>query len=209
MAPSLGIPTSHLPIYTAFLNRVVLLDVPPLNVLVGEGRGDPRQDPRETEIVEAIYAVSFAIADRLTESGGFHYGVTPLEALWSRDDGQPFDGRDPLRWGWRYLIVQPPEVTPTMIDEERIRLAERRDLPGLQSLRLETLREGTSAQILMKGSSDRPRIAAIEQLTMYAISEEYEVTGLYHEIYLMGRQGPHEDRRTICRLPVQAPDRSE
>lgn len=207
MAPSLGIPTSRLPIYTAFLSRVVLLDVPPLNVLVGEGRGDPRQGPRETEIVEAIYAVSFAIADRLTEIRGFDYGVTPLEALWSRDDDRPFDGRDPLRWGWQYLIVQPPEVTPAMIDEERIRLADRRDMPGLQSLRLETLREGTSAQILMKGSSDRTRIGAIEQLTMYATSEEYEVSGLYHEIYLTGNEGPDENRRTICRLPVQAPDR--
>lgn len=129
----------------------MLLDVPPLNCLVGEGRGDPRNSPLETEIVEAIYAVSFAIADRLTESRGFDYGVTPLEKL----------------------------------------------------------REGTSAQILMKGFSDGARIAAIEQLTMYATSEEYEVSGLYHEIYLTGHQGPDENRRTICRLPVQAPDRGE
>jgi hypothetical protein len=206
MAPSLGIPTSHLPIYTAFLNRVVLLDVPPLNVVVGEGRGDPRRGPRETEIVEALYAISFAVADRLTQSRGFDYGVTPLEALWCREDGWPFDGQDPLRRGWQHLIVQPPEVTPAMFDEERIHLAEQRDLPGLQNLRLEMLREGPSAQILMKGASDRTRISAIEQLTMYAASEEYEVSGFYHEIYLTGDQGQDESRRMICRLPVQAPE---
>lgn len=51
------------------------------------------------------------------------------------------------------------------------------------------------------------RAAAIEQLTMYATSEEYEFSGLYHEIYLTGNEGPEENRRTICRLPVQAPDR--
>lgn len=52
----------------------------------------------------------------------------------------------------------------------------------------------------------RARISAIDPLTMYATSEEYEVSGLYHEIYPAGNQGPDEDRRTICRLPVQAPE---
>lgn len=204
--PSLGIPVPHLPLYTAFSDRVVLIDVPPVRVLIGEGAGDLRRGPRRPEIVEALYALSFALSDRLAEEQGFDYGVTPVEALWVHSNGRAFDGKDRLYRGWRYLIVQPPDVTEELMIEERERLLRRREIPGLQTLRLETLIERTSAQILREGDEDGSRIRAIEKLFLYAGSEGYEQSGLYHEIYLTGARGSPGRRRIISRLPVQAPD---
>jgi hypothetical protein len=73
----------------------------------------------------------------------------------------------------------------------------------LNNVRLETLHEGLSAQILHIGPfADEP--ASIERLNAFIKGQGYSYAGKHHEIYLSDFQrAAPEKLKTIIRYPVE------
>ena len=101
------------------------------------------------------------------------------------------------------MIAQPPPVTPALV-EQAVADARRKKgpMPGLERLRLETLHEGLSAQVLHVGpySAEAP---TIERLHGWIQDNGYVLRGRHHEIYLSNPERSAPERlKTIIRQPV-------
>src|SRR5690606_33330417 len=97
----------------------------------------------------------------LKNTQGVAYKVMPLEGQWWVQDINEFDYGDKSNWEWTMMISLPDEVTGAMFDAAR--QSAKRKKPGLplDRVRLETLDEGLSVQILHIGPfADEPATIA-------------------------------------------------
>ncbi|MEV8630094.1 GyrI-like domain-containing protein [Streptosporangium sp. NPDC051023] len=171
-----------------------LLDVPELPCLMADGAGAPSGE-RYRSTVEAMYGVAYAVRAELKPT--LTFSVAPLEGLWEGDPG------DLTSMRWTSLIPQPEQVTAEMV--ERAVAAVRRKKPSarVDDIRLATLAEGRSAQILHTGPfSEEP--ATVGKLMKFIAEQGLSLAGRHHEIYLsnLERTAP-EKVRTIIRYPVR------
>ncbi len=98
------------PFYQPPTGKVVSVEVPPLNCLMVDGRGDPNTSIEFSDAITALYSVSYCLKFTLKKAGSVDYSVMPLEALWWSDDMDAFVTGDKTNWLWTALIVQPPQV---------------------------------------------------------------------------------------------------
>ncbi len=190
-------------LYTASAKTVSLVDVPPMNFLMIDGRGDPNTSPEYAEAIEALYAVAYALKFKVRRKTGIDYVVMPLEGLWWTEDPARFTIEDKGAWLWTAMIMQPEHVTREMYGEVVAEVAEKKGLTALQRMRFERYHEGLSAQILHIGpySEEAPTIARLHE---FIREQGYQIAGKHHEIYLSDpRRTAPERLKTILRQPVQ------
>ena len=183
-------------------NEVTFADVPEMRYLAVDGAGDPNTATAYREAVEALYAVAYAL--KFARKPSLDYKVMPLEGLWWLD-GEPFTPGWKERLTWTLLIRQPDDMTAAHLDEARQQVARKKKaLPALDALRLETLCEGRSAQIMHLGpyADEEPTGRRLHA----AIAEQgYTPRGKHHEVYLDDpRRTAPEKLRTVLRQPVTA-----
>jgi len=93
-------------------------------------------------------------------------------------------------------------LTAEIIEHAKVQAAERKDLPLINSLRLETMDEGLCAQVLYIGpyAAEGPTIIRLHN---YIEENGYKTHGKHTEIYLsdMRRTAP-EKLKTIIRQPI-------
>lgn len=198
--PELSEPIGHL--YQASAEQVQVVDVPPLNYLMIDGAGDPNTSPEYRQAIEALQAVSQALQLMLQERQGIASQATPLEGLWWADDPAQFTPQNKGAWKWTAMIRQPDEVTHKMV-AEAVRQISTEALPGLSKVRLETLQEGPSAQIVHIGPYEQegPTVGKIHG---FIFGHGHRPRGKHHEIYLRDpAQCPPELLRTIIRQPFE------
>lgn len=91
-----------------------LVDVPEMNFIMVDGRGDPNDSPLFQEAVEILYGISYTIKmsskKGMEPEGYFDYVVPPLEGLWWID-GTEFSFTDRENWLWTLMIRLPEFVT--------------------------------------------------------------------------------------------------
>ena len=63
-----------------------LVDVPAMNFLMIDGKGDPNTAKEYSDAVEALYSVAYAIKFMGKKELAKDYGVAPLEGLWDASD---------------------------------------------------------------------------------------------------------------------------
>jgi hypothetical protein len=74
-------------LYQPSAKEVVLVDVPAMNYLMVDGAGDPNNSPVYEDVVEALFAISYAVKFMVKKGDlAIDYGVMPLEGLWWTDD---------------------------------------------------------------------------------------------------------------------------
>lgn len=189
-------------LYTA-PREPVMLEVPPLSYAMVDGRGYPGTSQEYQEAIEALYGVSYTLKFMLKRaSSPMDYVVMPLEGLWWAEDMEVFimDRKD--EWLWTAMILQPDAVTDAIFEMAREELGRKKDPPALPRLRLETLEEGLSAQVMHIGpySEEGPTIEALHRFIQ---DEGHQPRGKHHEIYLGDpRRTAPERLRTIIRQPV-------
>ncbi len=190
-------------LYTAPTGRAVDLDVPPMNYLMIDGRGDPSSSREYRHAVEALFSVSYGLKFSVKKSGGPDYSVMPLEGLWWTEGSEPFTPSSRNNWLWTALIAQPPAVTAPLLASVRDQVSKKKSLPALPLLRFEPLREGKAVQILHLGPY-HAEAATIERLHLHIRERGYSHSGKHHEIYLNApdRTAP-EKLKTIIRQPVR------
>ncbi len=179
-----------------------IVEVPPLDFLMVDGRGDPNTSTAYREAIEALYAASYAVRAVAKTALGRVHTVSPLEGLWSADDLNVFRTRDKSAWHWTMMIAQPEWITADLV-EEALAAAGKKRLPALELIRFERYTEGRSVQILHMGSYDD------EGPTLERLHHEFlpanglTLTGRHHEIYLSDARRTEPVRlKTILRQPV-------
>ncbi|HRQ36663.1 MAG TPA: GyrI-like domain-containing protein [Chloroflexota bacterium] len=192
-------------LYNPSRHDFVTVEVPPLAYLMVDGHGDPNHAPAYQEAVEALYAVAYKLKFMSKNELGRDYAVMPLQGLWWAEDMDHYTvKRDKSAWDWTMMILTPEWITPEMVTQAKAAAGEKKNLPALSKLRLETLEEGLVAQIMHIGSYDEeaPTLARLhrEWIPQHGFVEN----GKHHEIYLGDpRKVAPEKLKTILRQPIR------
>lgn len=190
-------------LYSVRRGAVDIVDVPEFAYLMVEGRGDPN-GAEFNAAVRTLYAIGYGAHFLLRKREGRAPKVTPLEALWWVDDGNPWDlpEVDRGRWRWQAMIMQPAGIDDGLIAEAAAKASTRQQVL-LSRWRFEHWREGRCAQVLHVGpyAEERPTLARLHEAIAAA---GYRPCGRHHEIYLGDpRRSRPERLRTILRQPVE------
>ncbi len=191
-------------LYKPPANRFVSVDVPAMQFVKVDGKGDPNTAPAYKRAVEWLYSVSYAMKFAAKTARGKDYVVPPLEGLWWADDPADFVARRKDLWCWTMMIMAPAFIDPTLFDAAVDKARKKLGMPP-DSLRLERLEEGTALQILHVGSYDDegPILAQLHNREMP--SRHLTFAGPHHEIYLSDpRRTEPAKLRTVLRQPVRS-----
>jgi hypothetical protein len=188
--------------YKASAKKVDEVNIPSMNFLMIDGRGDPNKAPEYAEAVAALYQLSYAIKFHIKKGKKpVDYAVMPLEGLWWADDMSVFGTGDKSSWKWTMMILQPDFVTREIVEILRAEVAKKKNPPALPKVRLEAFAEGPAAQILHIGpySTEGPTVAKVHEHIKQAGNK---LNGKHHEIYLKDpRKSAPEKLQTIVRQP--------
>lgn len=189
--------------YRARQGEIRLVDVPDLQYLMVDGRGDPNSAGFAVA-VEALYPVAYALkfaSKRLLDAD---YVVPPLEGLWWAEDMTAFTvARDKSRWSWTLMTMVPDWLDQASFAKAVEEVAAARRPAGLDDVRLEPLSEGRCVQTLHVGSFDDEADVLARIHHEFVPDRGLRLRGRHHEIYLSDfRRVPPHKRRTILRQPV-------
>lgn len=190
-------------LYAPSTREFSIVDVPEFLFLMIDGSGNPNTAPRYREAVEALYSLSYAAKFASKIGLGRDYVVGPLEGLWWADSREAFTQRAKDDWSWTMMIRQPDWLTDELWDAARHKAA-KKQLPALDSVRLESLTEGLAVQIMHIGSYDdeAPTIARMHD--EFIPANGLVETTAHHEIYLGDpRRVAPEKLKTVLRQPVR------
>lgn len=190
--------------YHAKHNEFRIVDVPKLQYLMIDGHGDPNTSQEFKDAILALYPIAYKLKFASKLELGKDYTVMPLEGLWWADDMSAFTtARDKSQWDFTLIIMQPEWITRDMFKKAVAKVAEKNPSKWLGEVRLETLHEGPSVQVLHIGSFDNEAAVLSEMHHEFIPVNNLELTGKHHEIYLSDfRKVAPEKLRTILRQPV-------
>jgi hypothetical protein len=183
-------------------NQPVLVDVPEMQFLRIDGRGDPTSAPAYHEAIEALFSVSYTLKFTIKRvDPEDDYTVMPLETLWWTDE-RSFNFEDRATWRWSAIVAQPPVINADLVRAASREASAKRKLPALRKMHLVGFREGLSAQILHVGPYE-DELPTIEKLHAFIAEHGYPVRGRHHEIYLSDpKRCAPERMRTVIRQPI-------
>lgn len=183
--------------------KIEMVDVPPLNFLMVEGKGDPNTALEYQNAVQSLYSLSYTLKFSLKFKEGIDYTVMGLEGLWWAQDMGDFINAKKDSWLWNAMIMQPDFITPEHVEQARQDVVKKKEVPGIEKAHLEKFHEGLSAQVLYLGpyADEGPTIADVHSF----IGEQGCVlSGKHHEIYLSDpRRVPPERLKTVIRQPMR------
>ncbi len=189
-------------LYRPSAKMIAVVDVPPFDYLMIDGRGDPNMALEYKEAVETLYAVAYTLKFMLKKGEiGQDYVVMPLQGLWWVENMAEFSVERKEDWQWTMMILQPPPVTAALVAEAVAQTASKKNPPALDKIRLASLHEGTAAQIMHIGpyAAEAPNITKIHQ---FIAANGGQLRGKHHEIYLSDpRRVAPEKLKTIIRQP--------
>lgn len=181
-----------------------VVDVPAMQFVMLDGRGDPNTAPAYAQGIAWLYAVSYALKFASKTQLKRDYTVPPLEALWwAKDHGKAFAENRRDDWQWTQMIMAPDWITKKMFTAARDKAAKKLGKPPA-TLRLEKFAEGKSVQIMHIGpyAAEAPTIARLHEefLPANGLAEN----GKHHEIYLSDpRKVAPAKLKTVIRQPVR------
>ncbi|MFW9889895.1 MAG: GyrI-like domain-containing protein [Candidatus Thorarchaeota archaeon] len=178
------------------------VDVPEMNFIMIDGKGDPNIAQEYQDALESLYTTSFTLKFKLKKAKVADFTVMPLEGLWWIEGSEEFDFNAKANWRWTSMIMQPEPITRNDVVEAMAEAKEKKNPAALQKIRFESFREGYSVQIMHIGpwSEEQP---TIDKLHSYAEEQGFRLRGKHHEIYLSdSRRTAPEKLRTVIRQPV-------
>lgn len=190
----------EIPTYAARRGRFDLVEVPPMQYLMLDGRGDPNTATDYRDAVASLYPLAYRLKFLSKHERERDYVVPPLEALWWADDMASFTSRrDKARWHWTLMILVPDWLTGHDVDEARTGLA----APQLDAVRLDALDEGWCVQTLHVGPYDDEGPVLQHLHDREITARGLRMVGCHHEVYLSDSRRTEPSRlRTILRQPV-------
>lgn len=188
--------------YQPSAREVVRVELPALNYLMIDGKGDPNTAPEYAAAVEALFTIAYTVKFMVKRGpDAVDFGVMPLEGLWWADDMAQFSVNDKGRWKWTMMIMQPEIVTEAMVGAAIAKVGKTKKLPALEGLRFESFVEGRCAQILHVGpfTEEGP---TVEKVHGFIENGGEKLRGKHHEIYLSDiRKAAPAKWKTVIRQP--------
>ena len=190
-------------LYTASAKKPTIIEVPPMNFLMIDGRGAPQAQSFQ-KAIQTLYGMSFTAKFMLKEDVTTpDYVVPPLEGLWCTADMVEFDLNKKDEWKWTLMIMQPEWFSQDVYEQTREALKKKKDPAALSKLRFKTFHEGKAAQIMHIGPYDAEP-PTIKKLHAFIKKQGCALRSKHHEIYLSDpRRCQPEKLRTIIRQPVE------
>lgn len=184
-----------------------LVFVPAITYLCADGHGDPNTGPEFAQAVQALYSVTYSAKFAIKRAHGATTKVSALEGLWWASEMSTLTYARREEWSWTAMIRQPALATAEVICAAVVAVQSKKPGPFVQDLRLRTLTEGPSAQVLHVGpyGTEEP---TIRLLHAFIRERGFDFDGYrqkHHEIYLSDPRRTAPDRlRTIIRQPYTA-----
>ncbi|MBE6024299.1 MAG: transcriptional regulator [Cellulosilyticum sp.] len=196
----------------------MLVEVPKMNFLMIDGKGNPNTSKMYKEACEILYGLSYAIKmspkSHIHFEGYFDYVVPPLEGLWwLEEDMEEVDYSQTQvkdNFCWTSIMRQPEFVNDEVFNKAKEILSKKKPELDLSGVRLVQWEEGLCAQIMHIGSyNDEP--ATIQKLQKFISKEGYQEelsnTRRHHEIYLGDPRKIAPDKlKTVIRHPICVAD---
>ena len=177
-----------------------LVTVRPGRYLTVSGVGAPGSQEFQAKL-GALYGHAYTIKFARKNAGADDFKVGVLEGLWWVPGGATWLSAPKRSWRWKLLIRVPEFVQDDDVRAARAALrAKGRPATGVK---LETIAEGPSVQVLHVGSYGNER-RTIARMDAFAHDRRLRFRGRHHEIYLSDpRRVPAARLRTILRHPVR------
>ncbi len=191
-------------LYKPSAKKVEIVNVPKMNFLMIDGKGDPNTSQEFQDAVEALFGLSYTVKFMVKKGDmAIDYAVMPLEGLWWIDDMSKFSVENKSDWKWTLMMMQPEFVTPDLIENGIEELRRKKDPVALPKIRFEFFEEGKSAQVMHIGpfSEEGPTVEKVHQ---FIEENGFERRGKHHEIYLSDiRRGNPANWKTVIRQPMK------
>jgi len=190
--------------YSAKIGKPVVVQVPKMNFIMIDGRGDPNTSQEYIDAMQALYSVAYTIKfiSKLKYSHDFR--VMPLEGLWWTERMADFSVTDKSNWLWTAMIMQPDVINKGIYDQAVKQTKEKKSPKSLDMIRFESYDEGRAAQVMYLGpySDEGPTIQQLHQFIEEQGGTLEETTMHHHEIYLGDpRRTDPANLKTIIRQP--------
>ena len=179
-----------------------LVDVPKMNYLMIDGKGNPNTSTDYQQAVEALYSMAYGVKFTL-KPRGFDHVVPPLEGLWWMENMNDFNLANKEFWEWTMMIMQPEWVVSEFVESVREAAYKKKKNSSLMRVRFDAYEEGLAVQILYTGpyEAEAPTISAMHN---FMKTNGYQLMGKHHEIYLGDpRKTLAEKLQTILRQPIR------
>jgi hypothetical protein len=181
-----------------------LVKVPKLQYLMVDGHGDPNKVVEYQEAVQALFSVSYTLKFKSKNELGKDYVVPPLEGLWWSDNFDDFRSRRKNKWSWTMMIMVPDWLGKKEFKEAVGTVRSKKQDIKVERLRLESLNEGLSVQIMHIGSYDDETPTLLKLHDEWLPEHGLKETLKHHEIYIGDpRKTPAAKLKTVLRQPVR------
>lgn len=191
-------------LYLPSAKEVVRAQVPKMNFLMVDGKGDPNTSQQFKEAVEVLFPLSYTLKFMIKRGAhAVDYGVMPLEGLWWADDMEAFTVDDKAIWNWTLMIMQPEFVTRDLVDDAIAGAAKKQNPSALSRVRFEAFDEGIIAQTMHIGpfTAEGPTVQRVHDFIADCGCKR---SGKHHEIYLSDiRRGDPKKWKTVIRQPMR------
>jgi hypothetical protein len=190
--------------YGGKAGKPVVVEVPRMNFIMIDGKGDPNTSQEYSDAIEALYPVAYTIKFACKHTLGVDFAVMPLEGLWWTENMADFSVKDKENWLWTAMIMQPEVVTEDMYMQavEQVRI--KKNPTSLSKLRFDSYDEGRAVQTVFVGpySEEGPAIQELHELITAQGGSLTDTNKHHHEIYLSDPRRTSPDKlKTVIRQP--------
>jgi hypothetical protein len=172
-----------------------LVDVPPMNFLMMDGRGKPNGKGFQ-QAASTLYPLAYTLKWMVRQGSDIDFHVMPMEVLWKVN-------RQTKEFSWTMMLMQPEYVTAELVNEARQKVLSKVDSALLEQVQFKSIGEGMCVQFLHIGTYEEMD-AAMNRMISTAETGGYEIPiRNTHDIYLNDvRKTKPENLKSIMRLPV-------
>jgi hypothetical protein len=191
-------------LYAAKVGNPVVVQVPKMNFIMIDGKGDPNTSQEYIDAIQTLYPVAYTIKFTSKIKYDKDFGVMPLEGLWWTKKMTDFSPKDKSNWLWTAMIMQPYVITEDIYIQAVKQVREKKSPKSLDKLRFESYDEGQAAQVMYVGpySDEGPTIQELHNFIKQQGGALNESNKHHHEIYLGDpRRTVPEKLKTIIRQP--------
>jgi hypothetical protein len=189
--------------YAGNVDVPVIVNVPKMNFLMVDGKGDPNTSQVYRDAIQALYSVAYTIKFLCKNKYGQNFGVMPLEGLWWTESMADFNAENKSNWLWTAMIMQPAVVTKEKFKEAIELVRKRKASKLLDKVRFGPYVEGRSAQVMHIGpyADEGPTILKLHDY-LKAAGGKLDSNRHHHEIYLNDPSRTNPSKlKTIIRQP--------
>jgi len=184
--------------------HVSVVDVPRMNFLMVDGKGDPNTSKEYKNAMEALFPVSFKAKFLSKKENNQDYVVMPLEGLWWVEDMKEFSIEDKGSWKWTAMIMQPEFINKGLIKKAIEEVETKKNPESLSKVKFKKFSERLSAQIMHLGPYGAAEAPTVEKLHDFIEKSGYKIRDKHHEIYISDvRRIKPEKLKTVIRQPIE------